>query len=276
MQAQPLASGGRRPGQVEGRRAGDAGLRKLQLAPGLGQEEGLALEAQGALHPHALEGPGIVRLRRELHQGGIEPGALVAQGLRQLVAVHDAAELCTRGAAAGEDQLVRVEALIFQLHGEALLFPAQVFHRGGAALLHPGPVQGEAQHVQHGIGGIGQGIDPSPFFLLGQQAQAVEEVQGRLGREGLQGGQGESGVLPVVVFRPGAGIGQVAAAVARCQELAADALLPLQQQHPVILVFRGGEGGQDAGGASADDDDSVHGFILDAACRGPRGCRRGG
>ena len=59
------------------------------------------------------------------------------------------------------------------------------------------------------------------------------------------------------MLQGGPGIGQIAAAVAGGQQLAADALLPLQQDHPALLPFRGGQGRQ----AAADD---VGGFVVHA------------
>ena len=140
-------------------------------------------------------------------------------------------------------------------------------------------VQGEAQHIQHGIGGVGEGIDPPAVFLHGEKAQLVKPVQRRLRRKLLQGGADKVRLLPVVMRRGRAGVGQVAAAVAGGQELAADALLPLQQQHLVLGILRGGQRGENAGGAAADDKHSFHVItpilMIQTFVFPPRGVQRG-
>ena len=119
-------------------------------------------------------------------------------------------------------------------------------------------LEGEAQDVHHAVGGIRQGIDPSAELLHRHEAEAAEEVQGRLRRESAEGGQGEVRRLAVVVFGRGAGVGEIAAAVAGGEELAPHALLPLEKGHAARGILRRGERGHHAGGPGADDDDLFH------------------
>ena len=128
-----------------------------------------------------------------------------------------------------------------------------------AALLHARPIQGKAQHVQDGVGRVGEGIDPPAVFLHGQKPQLMEKGQGRFHPKGFQRRAHEIRLRTVIVCRGGGGVGQVAAAVASGQKLAPQALLPLQQHNPVPLL-RGAQRGHHAGGAAADHDDRFHCF----------------
>ena len=62
----------------------------------------------------------------------------------------------------------------------------------------------------------------------------------------------------MVVFGGSTGIGEVAAAVAGCQQLPADTALPLKEEHFVIVIFGSFQRGHYAGGASAHYSNSIH------------------
>ena len=196
----------------------------------------------------------------------------MAQGFQKLIPVHDAAELLARRTPAGDDQLVRAERFGIGDDSKALLFPPD-FPRGtGGLQLHALRLEGEAQHVHHTVGGVGQGIDPPAVFLHGHKAERVEEVQRRRGWESRESGRGEIPLRPVVILDCRAGIGEVAAPVAGSQQLAPGALLPFKQHHAPPRHLRCRQRGHHAGRPGADDDYSLHIdylflLCLKSACR---------
>ena len=115
-------------------------------------------------------------------------------------------------------------------------------------------LQRQTQHIQHGIGGVGAGIQLAIGLLHRDKAQLVEKAQRFRHREGLQRRAAEVRVGSVVVSRGGMAVGEVAPA------------LPLQQRHPVPGVGEGRQRRHQAGGPAADDADLTHGAVPPAAC----------
>ena len=64
----------------------------------------------------------------------------------------------------------------------------------------------------------------------------------------------------MIAVRQGVFVGEVAAAVAGGEQLAANTGLPLQQRD-AMAALGGGDGGHEAGGPAADNDD-IHGWLL--------------
>ena len=183
---------------------------------------------------------------------------MVAQAPQQLVARQAAPQLGARGAAAGHDEplrLVALAVLILQPEARRGLLHGGDLRAGEKADVPPG--QGEAEHVHHGIGLVGPGIDPSAALRDGVEPQGLEEVQHRVHRVGLQGRADEIGIGAVVAAGMGLAVGEIAAAVPGGQQLAAHPGLALKEQDLVGPRGRRRNGRRHPGGPRADNRD-VH------------------
>ena len=219
---------------------------------------------------HALQGAGIGGIGLELHQRRGQRRAVVAQPLGQPIAVQHAAHLAAGGAACGQNDAVHApeDLTALQRHGKAL--PPALQGGDGVAGPQGQPIrlslQRQTQHIQHGIGGVGAGIQLAVGLLHRDKAQLVEKAQCFRHRKGLQRRAAEVRVGSVVVSRGGMAVGEVAPAVAGGQQLAAYPALPLQQRHPVPGVGESRQRRHQAGGPAADDADLTHGAVPPAAC----------
>ena len=88
----------------------------------------------------------------------------------------------------------------------------------------------------------------------------MKEIQRGIQTQRFKGGADESGVLSVIVGKAHVQVGEVAAAIASGEQLAANTGLPLQQRD-AMAALGGGDGGHEAGGPAADNDD-IHGWLL--------------
>ena len=186
----------------------------------------------------------------------------MAQGLEQGVPVADAPQLRPGAAAAGDDDPVGPEGFLPGGDGEAALAPAYRRHRVARPDFHARGFQGEAQHIQHGVGGVGQGIDPPGLVRRGgEQTQVLKQGQGVRRGQGVQRRTHKIRVRPVVMGRPGVPVCQIAPAVAGGQQLPAHPGLPLQQHHPVVRGPGRRISSHQPGGPAADDRDCFHRFL---------------
>ena len=248
----------RLPREGERSRTGDARLRKLRFARVLLHGPAARAQADMAVGPHALEPADGGRVRADLREAGVQRRAAVAELAEQVIACHRPAQRLARAAAAGDDE--PVGKISCAVRGGQLvaagLFP-DALRVKAADRLHARLLRSEAQHVEHAVGLVGQGIDPAGVLCYGQKPEPAEKFQRVLHAEARQGGLGKGGVLPVVAGGGGVVVGQVAPAVAGGQQLAAHPALPLQQED-AAAVFRGGQRGHHAAGAAADDDHIRH------------------
>ena len=167
-----------------------------------------------------------------------------------------AAEALARAATAANDQLIAEILLPRRRNG---FIAARLFldldhiarrHDRHAALLHR-----EAQHIEHARRLIAQRIDLAVRLCHGQKSQRTKIVQRPLHAEAFQRRFYELRRSPMIVRSVRAKIRQVAAAIARGQQLAAHAALPLEQHHAVRAVLRRAQRGHHSAGPAANDQD---------------------
>lgn len=119
----------------------------------------------------ALQRPGVGGIGPQLHQGGIQHGAVVPQRLGQTIAVHDAAHLAAGGPAGGQYDLPRGEDLRLGPDGEALRRVLYGGDRLSGADPDAGALQRVAQHVQHTAGHVAHRVDAAAVLADRQQSQ---------------------------------------------------------------------------------------------------------
>ena len=181
--------------------------------------------------------------------------AAVAELAEQVIARHRSAQRLARAAAAGDDEPVGKESCAVR-GGQLVaagLFP-DALRVKAADRLHARLLRSEAQHVEHAVGLVGQGIDPAGVLCHGQKPEPAEKFQRVLHAEARQGGLGKGGVLPVVAGGGKLQVGQVAPAVAGGEQLAADAGLPLKNGDGIPCVPRGRKRRHQPAGATAKND----------------------
>ena len=166
---QPLAAGGHRPGDVEDRRAADAVFSEQHLAAVLRHTLAAPEDGDAALGLDALQRPGIGG--PQLHQGGIQHGAVVSQHFGKAIAVHHAAHLAAGGSAGGQYDLPRGKDLRLGPDGEALRYSLYGGDRLSGADPDAGALQRVAQHVQHTAGHVAHGVHPAAVLTDRQQSQ---------------------------------------------------------------------------------------------------------
>ena len=254
---QSLAAGGDRAGYIEYGRAADAVLGEQHLTAVFRHGPAAPEDGDAALGLDAFQRPGIGGVGLQLHQGGVQGGAVVPQRFGQAIAVHDAAHLAAGAAAGGENELSGGKSVRLRPDGEDLRCPLHGGDHLTGAHLDAGVLQPVAQHVQHAAGHVAHRVDPAAVLIDRQQPQGGEILQRGAHIEGAQRISAEAAVLAVVAGGGGVVVGQVAPAVAGGQQLAAHPALPLQQED-AVAVFRGGQRGHHAPGATADDDHIRH------------------
>ena len=103
---------------------------------------------------------------------------MVAQAAQKLVARQAAAEVAARRAAAGDDELVDRVFFLRGFEEEAAFGLFYLCDLGAKMQLDILAHQGKAQHVHHGVGLVGIGIDPTARLCNGVQTQGLEKVKG--------------------------------------------------------------------------------------------------
>ena len=111
----------------------------------------------------------------------------------------------------------------------------------------------EAQHVQHAVRAVREGIDPPGRLRHGQEPQRVKPVERVLHRERRERRAYKVRRLAVIVLRRHTLVGQIAAPVAGAQQLPPGARLPLKEQHAVFRIFRRRDRRHHPRGARPDD-----------------------
>ena len=168
---QPLAAGGHRPGDVEDRRTADTVFSEQHLAAVLRHTLAAPEDGDAALGLDALQRPGIGGIGPQLHQGGIQHGAVVSQHFGKTIAVHDAAYFAAGGPAGGQYDLPRGKDLRLGPDGEALRYSLYGGDRLPGADPDAGALQRVAQHVQHTAGHVAHGVDAAAVLTDRQQSQ---------------------------------------------------------------------------------------------------------
>ena len=207
--------------------AADALFRKLHFPAVLGNRLPLPLQADGRLCADTLEAAGIGTVGGDLGQRGIQSGAAVSQRLENGVPIGNAPQLAACAAAAGHDDLVRIVLAPFGFHHEALFGAAHSGHGGTCLGFHPCGINGKAQHIQHGVCGVGQGVHSATLPFHSQQTETAEQLQRIVHVQRFQCGTDKCGVLSVIIGHSGVEVGQIAATVPRSQQLAPHAGLSL-------------------------------------------------
>ena len=254
---QPLAAGGHRPGDVEDRRTADTVFSEQHLAAVLRHTLAAPEDGDAALGFDALQRPGVGGVGPQLHQGGVQHGAVVPQHFGKAIAVHDAAHFAAGGSAGGQYDLPRGKDLRLGPDGEALRYSLYGGDRLSGADLDAGALQRVAQHVQHAAGHVAHGVHPAAVLADRQQSQCGKILQRCACVKGAQRVGAEAAVLSVIAGGGDVVVGQVAPAVAGGQKLAPYPALPFQQDD-AAAVFRGGQRGDHAAGAAADNDNIRH------------------
>ena len=126
----------------------------MQLAPALGKRFPTGKQTQTAVSAHTLERTRILRLGDELDKAGIKPGALMAEGLQEIIPVGHTAELRPGSAAAGDDELIAVERLTIGDDRPAGIIAVDLPGGGGGLNFNTRLLQREAEHIKDGIGRI--------------------------------------------------------------------------------------------------------------------------
>ena len=168
---QPLAAGGHRPGDVEDRRTADTVFGEQHLAVVRRHTLAAPEDGDAALGLDALQRPGIGGIGPQLHQGGIQHGAVVSQHFGKAIAVHDAAYFAAGGSAGGQYDLPRGKDLRLGPDGEALRYSLYGGDRLPGADPDAGALQRVAQHVQHTAGHVAHGVHPAAVLADRQQSQ---------------------------------------------------------------------------------------------------------
>ena len=181
--------------------------------------------------------------------------APVAQTLQQGIPVAHAAGLRPGRAAARNDDAVGGDGLMLRLDDEAAPLPAHGRHGLARTQGDIRPREREAQHVHDAVGRVRERVHAPARLRHGHEPVRGEPVERRRGREGRERRRGKVRLRAVVVFGRGAGVRQVAAAVAGHGELAPHARLPLEEQDLIFRLLGGGQRGHHAGRARADDCD---------------------
>ena len=180
---------------------------------------------------------------------------MVTELLGELIAVHHAADFAARRAARGEDDALRRERLaVLHAGGKGAAAMAQLRDHTAGAQLDLRPLKRVAQHIEHRARHVAHGIDPPRRLRRGQQAEPLEPAERLLRGEALERRAAEVHRRAVVVRGGCMEITEVTAAVARREELAPDARLPLGEEDAVSR-FRGGERRGHARRAPADHED---------------------
>ena len=120
--------------------------------------------------------------------------------------------------------------------------------------MHAALLEREAEHVEHAGRLIGERVDLAVRLRDGQKAKGAEIGERRADVEARERGLGEGRGAAVVARDTGAEIGQIAAAVAGGQQLAADATLPLKQRDLICGILRRAERGHHAARPAANDE----------------------
>ena len=150
-------------------------------------------------------------------------------------------EAAARRAAAGQNHLIYV-GISFSGEkgdGEGIALFAQVGHAVSGEQVQPGMLQGVAQDIQDRVGHVGAGVDFAVRLRHRLQSQGGKVGQSGRDRKLLQGIAAEIRVPAMVVVGGGVEVGEVAAAVAGREELAAHPGLTLGEEDGVLRVLQG-------------------------------------
>ena len=126
----------------------------MQLAPALGKHFPTGEQTQTAVGAHALESAWILGLGDELDKAGIKPGALMAEGLQELIPVGHAAELCTCCSPAGDNELIAMERLTIGDDRPASIIAVYFLGGGRRSELNTRLLQREAEHIKNRVGRV--------------------------------------------------------------------------------------------------------------------------
>ena len=181
--------------------------------------------------------------------------APVAQTLQQGIPVAHAAGLRPGRTAARDDDALGGKLRALRFDDKAASLPAHGRYGFARAQGDVRLREREAQHVHDAVGRVRERVYAAARLRHGHESVRGKPVERRLGREGRERRRGKVRLRAVVVFGCGAGVRQVAAAVAGHGELAPHARLPLEEQDFVFRLLGGGQRGHHAGRARADDCD---------------------
>ena len=250
---QAIAASGHRAGNIKDSRAADTVLGKENLTAIFGNDFLITKNADFGIGLHALERTGIGGVGFQLHQGGVQRCAVMPQQFGKAIAVHHAAHLAACCTAGGQDHAVSGKGFTaLGFHREAIAFFAQLRYYDASVQVNMRLGQGVAQYIQHTAGHVAVRIDAAALLGGSQKAQLSEELQGSAHIELRKGIVCKRFVLTVIMGGGDIIIGQITAAVACGQQLAAYTALPFQQRD-MVAAFGGGQGCGHAGCAAADD-----------------------
>ena len=227
---------------VEGDDAADAVVPEEQLAF-LGEELALAVEqAEPAPGAHAAQAPDGRGVRCEGPQHRLGRHQLVTAIPQQAGTVR----------AGGDHHAPRSRALSpLELDCEAPVSPIKgrdALDARGGPHARTGADACTAQDVEHTVGAVRERVDPPLALEGGEQALSLEPREHGLRAPQAQHRLDEGGL--VVIGCGELPVGEVAAAVARCQNLGARALARLEHKGLRALA-RGGDGCAQARGSAA-------------------------
>ncbi len=240
------------PGDFKDHRSTEAEVRKLNLSCGRPVQIAVVENCCVAVGPDALESGNASPGGLDLDQSRAELGTFVAKGPQELVARHGASQLGARQTAAGDDEPVKLQGFTAGGHEEFPVF----FHLSDFKIRqNPNifPSQRKTQNVHHGVCLVGVGVYPAALLGDGEQAQLTEPFQCGLRTKLMQRVFCEGCILAMIAALQRVAVAQVAPAIARGTELAAQPGLPFHQDDLYVLMFRGGQSRSDPRRAAADD-----------------------
>ena len=191
------------------------------------------------------------------HQTGAGRQHVVAELARQFVAEAGGAHAGDRQAAGGDHQRGRREAAQAGVQPEHAVGLFDLLHAAAGLDAHAG---GQAFVDQHLHDQLGRDIAEqlAQFLLVVGDAVALDHVDEVAGRVARQRRFAEMRIGRQEVGRRGAGVGEVAASAARHQDLLADLVGVLDDQH-AQATLTGRERGHETRRAAADHQDVVGG-----------------
>ena len=214
---------------------------------------------QLGLDTDAFEGTRVFRIGPDPREGGMQCCAAMAELLCQMVSVRRTAELCPGSPAAGKNNGISGQVFRPACQKKAGTGTPDPLHGERAAQLDTGAFESKTQDIQNTVGRIGERVDAPAVFGDGQKAETGKKAVNLHRRKGLESRCGKRGVGAEICSGKGVPVREVAAAVAGGKQLAADALLPFQQEHAAPGNLRSCQSGCDSGSTAADDSDNWKG-----------------
>ena len=165
---------------------------------------------------------------------------MVAQPLQQFIAAERSSQFGTCQTAACDNQLVTKIGFLLIFNRKTRAFSFYFLNFKAGHQLDIGFPQSKTQHIHHGIGLVGIGIDPAGGLCHRVKTHIFKPLQGIFHRITGQRRGSKLRLIAVIVVGTSSQIGQIAAAVSGGQQLTAHPGLPLKKQHLDIFIFCGG------------------------------------